>query len=104
MKFFIPAADSAKSEKMVYEAIKLHLGGEFSDRRIRILQWRHNGEQYEAEVGKVTSFNNEIVIAILYAPSQKLYHVCTPNRGVVRGISILAGEHSVFGMIEFDKK
>lgn len=100
-KFFIPGADSLESEQEVYNAIKLHLGGEFSKRRVRILQWKHDGKQYEAEVGKITSFNNEVVIAILYDSSGKLYHVCTPNRGVLRDISILAGESSVFGVIDF---
>ncbi|MBD2526657.1 hypothetical protein [Nostoc sp. FACHB-133] len=106
MKFFIPAADSSTSEQEVYKAIKLHLGeglgAKFSERRIRILQWQHDGKQYEAEVGKTTLFNNEIVIAILYDPSRKLYHICTPNRGVLRDISILAGESSIISVIDFD--
>ncbi len=106
MKFFIPGADSPESEQKVYEAIKLHLGeglgANFSDRRIRILQWRHDGKRYEAEVGKITPFNNELVIAILYDPARKLYHVCTHNRGVARDTSILAGEWSVMGVIDFD--
>lgn len=106
MKFFIPAADSATSEQKMYEAIKLHLGeglgAKFSERRIRILQWRHDGKQYEAEVGKITLFNNELVFAILYDPSRKLYHVCTQNRGVERDQSILAGEWSIKGVIDFD--
>ncbi|OYQ68016.1 hypothetical protein B9G53_00365 [Pseudanabaena sp. SR411] len=106
MKFFIPASKSPEQEKKVYEEIKtfLHqeLDAKFSERRVRILQWKHDGNQYEAEVGKTTSFNGEIVIAILYENGRDLYHVCTPNRGVLRGGSILAGGQSVFGNIDFD--
>ena len=32
MKFFIPKADSSESEQRVYDAIKLHLGVDFSER------------------------------------------------------------------------
>jgi hypothetical protein len=102
MKFFIPAADSSESEQRVYDAIKLHLGVDFSERRIRLLKWLHNSNQYEAEVGKSTSFNKELVIAILYDSSRKLYYVCTPSRGVVQGDSILASETSVINVIDFD--
>jgi hypothetical protein len=68
MKFFIPGAVSSESEKNVYDVIKSHLGqnlgATFSDRHIRILQWRHEGKQYEAEVGKSTSFNSEAMYSL----------------------------------------
>ncbi|MBD2504689.1 hypothetical protein [Anabaena azotica] len=108
MKFFIPGANSLESEQNVYESIKLNLGKgrgvEFSERRIRMLKWRHDGKQYEAEVGEFTSFNNEPVIAILFDPQRKLYHVCTPNRGVLRDTSVLAGESSVIDFTDFDRE
>ena len=108
MKFFIPGAWSAEETVKVYSAIKAHLGQElgahFAGRKIRSLHWEHDGKKYEAEVGKCTSFNNEIVIAILYEPKRNLYHVCTPNRGVLRDISILAGGHSVFTVADFASK
>lgn len=102
MKFFIPAAESLESEQRVYEAIKVHLGVQFSDRKIRFIRWKHDGSQYEAEVGKSTSFNNELVIAILYDERRRLYHICTPNRGVIRDGAILAGEYSVLEVIDFN--
>jgi len=108
MKFFIPEAQSAEEAAKVYSAIKAHLrqglGARFAGRMIRSLHWQHDGKKYEAEVGKCTSFNDEIVIAILYEPKRNLYHVCTPTRGVLRGMSILAGGHSVFTVADFTKK
>jgi hypothetical protein len=108
MKFHIPAADSPEQEARVYDSIKKHLGQElgaqFSDRRIRTLWWHHDGKEYTAEVGKTTSFNGEMVIAILYEQLRDLYHVCTPNRGVIRGGSILAGGHTVSVHEDFDKE
>src|SRR5207253_6566221 len=108
MKFFIPKAQSAEEAAKVYSAIKAHLrqglGTRFAGRKVRLLRWRHDGKKYEAEVGKCTSFNNEIVIAILYEPKRNLYHVCTPNRGVLRGMSILVGGHGVFAVADFAKQ
>jgi hypothetical protein len=96
MKFFIPAADNPEMEASVYSSIRQHLttelGADFNDRKIHSLDWHHNGEPQYAEVGKPTRINGELVVAILYEPGRRLYHVCTPNRGVVRGGSILAGE------------
>lgn len=106
MQFFIPAATTTEERDRVYVATKNHLSqGQkdiFSDRRIRVLQWSHNGKRYEAEVGKETTFNGELVIAILYQPSHDLYHVCTPNRGVIRDMAILAGGGSVLGSLDFE--
>lgn len=106
MKFYIPGAESPESEQSVYNAIKLHLkqglSADFSERRIRKLRWWYDGNQYDAEVGKPTSFNGELVIAILYEPLRDLYHICTPNRGVFRDISILAGGSAVMDVIDFD--
>jgi hypothetical protein len=107
MKFFIPAAESAERADQVYAAIKTHVGEgmmggtTFADRKVRFLRWQHDGNEHEAEVGKATSFNGELVIAILYEPARNLYHVCTPNRGVLRDISILAGGASVLEARDF---
>ena len=108
MKFFIPAADSPEAVERVYSAIKQFLseqaGATFSERRICFLRWWHDGKEYIAEVGKPTPFNGEIVVAILYEhdPGRNLYHVCTQNRGVVRGMSILAGGAFVEDSADFD--
>jgi hypothetical protein len=106
MKFFIPVAEDKEQEQRVYSAIKEFLGKElgahFDDRRVRAVRYVHDGKEHYAEVGNRHAINGELVIAILYEPGRKLYHICTTNRGVVRGGSILVGEHSVIGVEDFD--
>ena len=111
MKFWVPAADTQEQETQVYDAIKSHLkdglGAEFSDRKIQKIDWTHEGKAFSAEVGEDAPayFNGigELVIAIFYEPLRNLYHICTPNRGVLRGLSILAGSNSVRNTIDFDE-
>jgi hypothetical protein len=106
MKFFIPAAEDAAQEQRVYSAIKEFLGKElgavFDDRKVRSLRYVHDGKEYYAEVGSLHALNGEPVVAILHEPRRSLYHVCTTNRGVVRGGSILVGWGSVKAVEDFD--
>ncbi|MCH9758516.1 MAG: hypothetical protein K0U19_05340 [Proteobacteria bacterium] len=105
MKFFIPSTED-KDQDAVYETIKAHLkelGFEASDRKIFKLNYKHNGENHCAEVGKKEDYpDGEEVIAIIYEELRNLYHVCTPNRGVTRGISILVGGDEVLSVTDFD--
>lgn len=108
MKFFIPAAEDKEQEDRVYSAIKeflgTELGADFDDRRVFILRYVHDVKEYYAEVGKPHALNGEPVVAILHEPSRRLYHVCTTNRGVVRGMSILVGEHDVRSCEDFERE
>lgn len=107
MKFFIPAAQDEAQEQRVYDAIKEFLGSElgaaFDDRRVFSLRYVHEGKEYYAEVGKPHNLNGEPVVAILYEPGRNLYHVCTTNRGVARGMSILVGGYSVRSSEDFER-
>lgn len=106
MKFFIPGATDEQSAERVYGATKeflsTELGASFSDDRIYRLNYVHDGTRYEAVVGTPHALNGEPVIAILYEPGRRLYHVCTPNRGVLGGMSILVGGHTVRGSEHFE--
>ena len=106
MKFFLPHAKDEAEAESVYDGIKKfllqELGADCSPRRVRLLEYVHEGKTYRAEVGQDHSLNKEPVIAILYEPMRRLYHVCTPNRGVIRGGSILVGESSVHHVEDFD--
>jgi hypothetical protein len=106
MKFFIPAAHSVEQEQWVYASIKAFLGkglsARFSDRRICFLRWWQNGGEHVAEVGKPTTFNGETVVAILHEPGRNLYHICTPNRGLTRDLSILASGQHVTEIRDFE--
>lgn len=106
MKFFVPSASAPADETRILSAIKSFLsseiGAQFSDRRIQHLRWAHDNQKHHATVGELTSLNGEQVVAILYDASRDLYHVCTPNRGVFRGMSILASAHAVQAVVDFD--
>jgi hypothetical protein len=105
MKFFIPFAKDDEQAEQVYGSIKQHLaeslGADFADERIFSIRYVHDGNEYYAEVGKLHPMNGEPVIAILYEDLRRLYHVCTTNRGVARGGSILAGAWSVRSLVHF---
>ena len=79
------------------------MGAVFSDRRVFSLEYRHDGKDYDAEIGKRHGYS-EIVIAILYEDLRQLYHVCTPNRGVLRGMSILVGSNEVRAAQDFERE
>ncbi len=106
MKFFIPAAENEEQEQKVYQSIKEHITsgapGTISERKIFSLSYKHDGTNYQAEVGIAEKPNGELVIAILYDETRDLYHVCTPNRGVVKGGSIMVGAHDVSSVSDFD--
>jgi hypothetical protein len=108
MNFFIPFTKDKQREQEVYEGIKKfltqELGANFTDRKVFSLHYHHNGKDYYAEVGKKHLLNGEPVIAILYEDIRKLYHVCTPNRGVRGGGSILVGSDEVEEVVDFDKE
>lgn len=105
MQFFIPAAANKAQEESVYSAIRQFLGEElgaaFDGRKVFKLGYTHDGKQYCAEVGQPHPRNSEPVIAILHEPGRCLYHICTTNRGVIRGGSILVGEGEVQSVEDF---
>ena len=108
MKFFIPHAKSEEEETKVYEAIKefakTNTSWEIKERRIFSIEYTHDGKRIYAEVGKKENLIGEEVIAILESGylNVSVYLVCTPNRGVIRGMPILVGENAVY-IVDFDK-
>src|SRR5262245_20207146 len=94
--FFVPGTSTPEDARTRYEAIKRFLGvngfGSVSNRKIESISFRDEGRDAIAKVGKACPINSEVVCAILYEPGRRLYHVCTENRGVRRGLSILVGE------------
>lgn len=110
MKWFMPHASSKETGLEVYEAIKKHVAQvvgvrSFSDRRVRRIGFSHNAKHITAEVGKVMRMReiSEVVFAILYEPERNLYHVCTPSRGALRGMSVLVGADEVSLVEDFDQ-
>jgi len=105
----MPHVTNGGSALEAYEAIKKHVAQvvgvrSFSDRRVRRIGFSHNAKQITAEIGKVMRMReiSEEVFAILYEPDRNLYHVCTPSRGVLRGMSVLVGVDEVSLVEDFD--
>ncbi len=94
-EFFVPTADSPAQAEQVWTAARKfaadQTGWDIKETRIFRIEYVHNGQHLEAEVGKPDPLEGEIVLVILESNS---YLVCTPNRGVLRGHPILAGRPS----------
>jgi len=105
MKFFIPNIPDPLKAEETYEAIREfnsgEMGTELSDKRIFSIDFLHNLKEYHAEVGKRDQDTGEVVFAIL--ESDSLFYICTPNRGVVRGMPLLTGRNEVRLVTEFEK-
>lgn len=94
MKFFVPAAKDNEQAEQVFEAIEKFNYAPRQERRICALAWTHGGKNYSCEVGGEApgyyGTGGEPVVAIL--DCDRLYKVCTTNRGVVRGEAIMVGK------------
>lgn len=107
MEFFVPKATTKEKEIEIYQAMKnaieKNMGAKLSDRKIQSLQYRHDGVIRSAIVGEVDPIQNEIVLAIYFEQMRNVYHVCTPNRGLLAGPTILVGGDEVIHRVEFDQ-
>lgn len=103
MEFFVPHASTPEQAEEVWEATRKFaaetMEREIGIRRIFRLHYRHNGDELVAEVGKPEALAGEPVLVILEADP---YLICTPNRGVARGMPILAGAGAVSRVVDFD--
>ena len=103
MKFFIPAAEDATQAEEVYQSIRRFVSeqvGRLTNKRIFLIQFSHGGKQYNLAVGdRFEDLRGERVIAILEG---RIYYVCTPNRGVVRGGPMLVDRAFVTHIEEFE--
>ncbi len=107
LKFFVPFAENKNQESQFYQSIKNFVAKsaeviEFENRKVRYLEFKSEGENIIAEVGNYNDLNGETVIAILYEPLRKNYHICTPSSGVVRGKSILVPANRVIERQDFE--
>jgi len=77
-------------------------GFNLTSRRIFQLHYRHDSQEYVAQVGlpEEGDASTDIVWAIL--ESDPFYLVCKTNRGAVRGTPILVGKHHAHSAIDFD--
>lgn len=103
MDFFVPHAATPEEAEQVWRATQKFardtMEREIGDRRIFRLLYTHNGEDLVAEVGQPEPLTKEPVLVILESDP---YLICTPTRGVVRGLPILVGRHAVRQVVDFD--
>jgi hypothetical protein len=100
MKFFIPEVEPERAEE-VYKSITdfaAMQGWPAADRRIFKVYYRHHGDYFEAEVGKLAR-NGEVVWAILESGP---YLICTLTRGVMGGMPLLVGRDDVLSVTDFE--
>jgi len=106
MNFFVPPEMDFKKAESLYQSIKSFLGDQghtsLSEERIYELKSYHNGKDYKYRIGENDREIHEVIVAILYEPGRELYLVCTPNRGVLRGMPILVGKDERRGLTLFD--
>lgn len=106
MKFFVPAAKDAAQAEEVYEGIRKfnakEMGASLSPRRIYSIGGTHNSKRFVATVGEPFESLGEPVIAILLDTSRNCYFICTPNRGVLRGVPYLSGSNEIDSVEDFE--
>ena len=107
MKFFIPEAKDAAEAEAVYEGLRKfnaeQMSATLSARRIYSVRGTHNAKRFTATVGQSFERLQEPVIAILFDEGRKLYFICTPNRGVLRGEPYLSGSNEIDLSEDFEK-
>ncbi|MBI4467759.1 MAG: hypothetical protein HY650_00380 [Acidobacteria bacterium] len=106
MKFFIPETMSETLAEQIHATIREFLdrgvGAVVSPDRIFRLEYAHEGKYYRAEVGKPHPYDRGAVVAIFFEPLRKVYHICTPNRGMGHTMSLLVGAYEVHSREDFE--
>ncbi|MGO9085949.1 MAG: hypothetical protein ACLQBK_12035 [Candidatus Sulfotelmatobacter sp.] len=104
MKFFVPSAENEQRAEDIRDATKKFaadtLGWQVTDRRIQSISFQDKGKSVQAVVGKIEPITGETVVVIL---ESNTFLLCTPNRGVLRGMPILVGKNEVTSVSDFDQ-
>jgi len=105
MRFFLPPSNDPEQAERAYDGIRRfaqeNMGWEVLDRRIYELTFRDRSGVLTARVGEVFDLRGErgLVVAIL---ESNTYLICTPERGVIRGIPIMVGANEVESVTDFE--
>ena len=106
MRFFIPNIESIEEAEKQYRTTKRVIEYHFGpvlETRIRSIRFHENGETIRAIVGeREPSKRREIVIAIFELKRKSSYLVCTPTRGMLRGLPFLVEKVEVRHVEQFD--
>jgi len=105
MRFFVPPTTDPAVAEQAYDGIRSFaresMGWDVLDRRIYEIKFRDRSGVLTARVGEVLDLRGErgLVVAILQSNT---YLICTPERGVMRGIPIMVGANEVEGVTDFE--
>jgi hypothetical protein len=109
VRFFIPQIPDEAEAENLRNASKLFCEQEtlflISERRIQKLRYVHERKERTAQVGEVHGRIGETVLLIFESSTlvgAKVYLVCSPNRGVLRGGPMLVGQEEVLEIVDFD--
>ena len=104
MKFFIPQDLSKEQRDELYDRMKIFanrtLHSHVTNRKIYEITFGHVEETLTARVGEVLESVDEKVIVIL--ETMNIYLICTPSRGVQRGMPVLVGKPHTLEVVDFE--
>jgi hypothetical protein len=103
MKFFVPATKNPEEAEKVHGILRkamLKHRYETTDLRIYSITFDDNGMRQTETVGKPSETSGETIVAIFQ--SGDIYLICTNNRGVLRGMPMIAGEWAVTNVELFE--
>jgi hypothetical protein len=100
--FFVPDASDGAQAEQVYQSVRSCVRGQspgrtITDRRIYQLDYTYDGQDYRSRVGAVKAVAGLRVVTILEATNgaERLFFVCTPNRGGTPGLPVYPGSRQV---------
>lgn len=103
MKFFVADQNDPEKAEQLYQATKKFaaqtMGWAIGDRRIRSIAFVDQGKRVRASVGQREPCEGGLVIAIL---ESNTYLICTPDRGVLRGMPLMIGKGEVSEVEDFE--
>jgi hypothetical protein len=92
MPFTFPTARDDRQAEELWRMTRTHvagaIGGDVRNTPIRAVDWEHEGCVYRAVVGERFAPTGDRVMAIL--ESATTYLVCTPSRGFLRALPVVA--------------
>lgn len=105
MKFFLPCATDDRMAEEALAAIRQfvtsQIGG-LTPRRIYRLKYTHKRKTWTATVGRVHEREEVFAIVETIGTHEGLFAICTPTRGVVRGVPILVGKKQALEIEDFE--
>ncbi|MDO6496640.1 hypothetical protein [Photobacterium sanguinicancri] len=103
MDFFVPSAETRSQAESVFTSIGNHVSAPSQEKRIHQIEWKHEGDTCQCEVGKPlpTIFRNDETVLAIFDCGDVL-KICTPNRGAIKFDPIHANKSDIVSIAYFD--